>query len=894
MSDPEVDRYNLRAGTQTFGPLYQFTASTKLVETAEAIGGMGSDVLKFYMGRGFAGQYGISLPSSITNLAVMAKNEPSCRHVLDLPFRHYVIWIYCFASTSDAWWKDGFSASERQKEYAEVYAFARHLLTNYTGSGKSFYLGHWEGDWYLLDNYVTTNNPSPTAIQGMRDWINTRQQAVDDAARDTPHSNVSVYVYTEANRVRDAMLNGANSNQRVINTVVPYVTNLDFVSWSSYDGQNLSQAELFSTLNYMEALLPTNKAARLPGKRVLIGEYGWGGSYSSADQEPRTRAYLQRHLQWGSRFILFWEIYNNEPDRAYWLMDNTGARTPCYFLHERFYNRARLALAEFKQTHGALPNDAQFGPLVAPMLSQPLPPPVSLALSNAGVSELNPHAATLTGTLAQGIYGEDWARVFLCWGTRDAGPLRVFWEHVTDLGTNSRFGTAVFPVTLTNLQPGARYYYRFHATNAQGEGWSAPSGEFRTSGGPGEERLVPAGAVWRYLDTGAVPPAQWTRVDYDDSAWPAGPAQLGFGDGDEATVINTNRARITTYFRRTFGVADPALWGGLLVRLLRDDGAVVHLNGSELWRDNLPSGPIGPNTQAATLVQGGDETTNFHVRAFPSNLLVAGTNALAVEVHQFGTNSSDLSFDLELLGTNPAPAVLVPTGAIWRYEDSGADLGTAWRDLAFNDAAWPGGPAPLGYGDGDEATLVASNRARITTYFRRAFPSPAPAQFQQLLLRLLRDDGAVVYLNGQEVFRSNMPTGAVDFLTYAASAVTGGDEVTDYYSIALNPARLLAGTNVLAVEVHQHGTNSSDLSFDLELLGHPPDTLPRLAAGRAAEGVLLRWPVWGSDFALHSTTNLGPPVVWQAMSGPWTVSNGDFSLRVAVEGGQRLFQLLLR
>ena len=78
----------------------------------------------------------------------------------------------------------------------------------------------------------------------MIDWYNTRQKAVDDALRDTPHTNVFVYAYAEANRVRDAMVNPAGSNQRLVNMVLPYATNIDFVSWSSYDGMNLGAADL--------------------------------------------------------------------------------------------------------------------------------------------------------------------------------------------------------------------------------------------------------------------------------------------------------------------------------------------------------------------------------------------------------------------------------------------------------------------------------------------------------------------------------------------------------------------------------------------------------------------------------------------------------------------------
>ncbi len=253
LSDPAVDAYNIHLGTQTFAGRYQFTTNTLLVETAQAIQTMGSDVLKFYMGRAYDEKYRITLRPSITSLTTLARDEPSCRRVLDMPFRHTFVWAYAFSPGADAYWFDGMSAVERQKEYTEIYSLTTHLLTTYNQTGRSFYLGHWEGDWHLLPDYSTSHNPSGTALQGMRDWLNTRQQAVDDAMRTIPHTNVAVYGYTEVNRVRDAMLNGAGSNQRLVNQVLPAVTNLDYVSWSSYDGQDLPASELTRTLNYIES-----------------------------------------------------------------------------------------------------------------------------------------------------------------------------------------------------------------------------------------------------------------------------------------------------------------------------------------------------------------------------------------------------------------------------------------------------------------------------------------------------------------------------------------------------------------------------------------------------------------------------------------------------------------
>ncbi len=175
----------------------------------------------------------------------------------------------------------------------------------------------------------------------------------------------------------------------------------------------------------------------------------------------------------------------------------------------------------------------------------------------------------------------------------------------------------------------------------------------------------------------------------------------------------------------------------------------------------------------------------------------------------------------------PSPAtvahtglVAVATGAVWRYNDTGTDLGTAWRAGGYADAAWASGPAQLGYGDGDEATVVgygpSATAKYITTYFRRTFTVTDPSQIAALTLRLLRDDGAVVYLNGTEVVRSNLPAGTITSATRASVDVTGADE-SAWTPYAIDPTRLVAGTNTLAVEIHQASSGSSDISFDLGL-----------------------------------------------------------------------------
>lgn len=169
-----------------------------------------------------------------------------------------------------------------------------------------------------------------------------------------------------------------------------------------------------------------------------------------------------------------------------------------------------------------------------------------------------------------------------------------------------------------------------------------------------------------------------------------------------------------------------------------------------------------------------------------------------------------------------APVELVRRGSDWRYHDGGTDLGSDWRTLGFVDSGWKHGPAPLGFGDPWIRTQVDSGSDKTkrhrTTYFRLHVSAPADRRFTSLDLSLMRDDGAVIYLNGREVARSNMDQGTVTYATEARTVV-GGDDEQRFIDIALDPADLHPGDNVLAVEIHQKGNASTDLGFDLGLVG---------------------------------------------------------------------------
>lgn len=176
------------------------------------------------------------------------------------------------------------------------------------------------------------------------------------------------------------------------------------------------------------------------------------------------------------------------------------------------------------------------------------------------------------------------------------------------------------------------------------------------------------------------------------------------------------------------------------------------------------------------------------------------------------------------------PVALVRPGSSWRYLDDGSDQGSAWITSGFDDSGWAVGDAQLGYGDGDEATVVSyggnPNAKYVTTYFRRNFDALQARLYTNFKLRLLCDDGAIVYLNGVEVARSNMPAGAVASDTLASSTIDGATESLFSWT-DLDGSLVRPSDNVLAVEVHQRSPTSSDISFDLALLARNHEFVTR-------------------------------------------------------------------
>ena len=266
------------------------------------------------------------------------------------------------------------------------------------------------------------------------------------------------------------------------------------------------------------------------------------------------------------------------------------------------------------------------------------------------------------------------------------------------------------------------------------------------------------------------------------------------------------------------------------------------------------------------------------------DILAGSHTVMAVAVDQAGARGTNTS---SLTATNPADTtIIIANGSTWQYLDKGTDprlAVPAWPGPLFDASSWSNGVAELGYGDASnnnrpETTVVGfgpnANAKFATTYFRKQFNLGDPTAITNLIVRTLRDDGAIVYLNGVEVFRTAITNTVVANGTYTPPAV--GDDGTFYQVTNISPpyAFLNVGANVVDVELHQDAVGSSDISFDLMLWSQGP-TGPRPSIVLNLDGsVTITWP----SGALICTSDPGVPrASWTpvAATSPYTIPPGS-------------------
>lgn len=174
----------------------------------------------------------------------------------------------------------------------------------------------------------------------------------------------------------------------------------------------------------------------------------------------------------------------------------------------------------------------------------------------------------------------------------------------------------------------------------------------------------------------------------------------------------------------------------------------------------------------------------------------------------------------ELIGAT-SNVSLIPWDSEWRYWDNNGMPATNWFNIAYSDASWKTGIAPLGYGPLGHTTTIGfggvSSNKYPTAYFRKTINLQDVSQLENVKLRIFVDDGAAVYVNGTEVGRFNLAAGPLTFNTFTITYNNG-----EYADFNVPVSLLRNGTNLIAVEVHQVNANSSDLIFNLEMTAEQP------------------------------------------------------------------------
>ncbi len=415
--------------------------------------------------------------------------------------------------------------------------------------------------------------------------------------------------------------------------------------------------------------------------------------------------------------------------------------------------------------------------------------------------------------------------------------------------------------------------------------------------------LVRSGESWRYWANALPADPRGGTVDFtdpslDDRAWPSGPSQLGYGNDGERTSIPVTPYRVTTYLRKKFTIPSASTVSQLKLRMLRDDGAVVYLNGTRIWTSNMPRVTITATTLAESDVSGAAEDA-WQTLTIGTGALVSGSNTLAVELHQSAMPAAfspgDLTFDFELDGVAApvdATDVLVPPGGMWSYWDQAAYPDDTWRLATFVEDGWKQGLARLGYGIGGESTVVnddneAGTGRNPSVLFRHVFDVADPAAYAALHLYMQRDDGIAVFLNGVRVHTFNVSSSPVPG-DFALSEIPSPLH-TQWQHYLIDPKRLIPGRNLLAVEVHQSSLSGTDLNFDLQLIGELTG-IPPLYLTPAGNDMELSWPAAYNGWNLFSTSDFA---AWSPVPQP-PLLDGAWIYIIQPNPGTRHFYKLMK
>ncbi|NEU58788.1 hypothetical protein [Halorussus sp. MSC15.2] len=349
-----------RVGVTHVGGGYHFTTGNFLNEGAKRIRDLGSRVIKVWFHH-VAGDdpynkypYNSEWPASFASMVDIAESN-YFRELFQRDFRTFTLVAYAHV---DGGYGDGYkhyfirgvTDEQLRQEEQGFYELTKHLLETYRGTGKEFVLQHWQGDWAILRfderkqikaHQIADDDiePTQTAIDGMVQWLNARQRGVE-RARTEISSDVTVLHAAEINMAIRAM----KGQKRVINSVIPE-TNVDLVSHNSYTemwaalrqmNPNEAPAYFQSILDYVNENTPNpsqyvESVLPDPNKNVFVGEYGLPFAVVGEEKATQiTKLATHTSLDWGVPYTIFWEIYDNEGGKGFWLVRPDGTKTAAW------------------------------------------------------------------------------------------------------------------------------------------------------------------------------------------------------------------------------------------------------------------------------------------------------------------------------------------------------------------------------------------------------------------------------------------------------------------------------------------------------------------------------------------------------------------------------------
>ncbi len=248
-----------------------------------------------------------------------------------------------------------------------------------------------------------------------------------------------------------------------------------------------------------------------------------------------------------------------------------------------------------------------------------------------------------------------------------------------------------------------------------------------------------------------------------------------------------------------------------------------------------------------------------------------------------------------IITTNLVTTTLIHGGDVWKYSDTGQDLGANWSQTNYDDSGWASGPARLGYFDAPVLTTVSygldTTNRNITTYFRDTFVPPANTAITNLNFRLSRVDGAVVWLNGREAYRTNLPAGPITY-TNETTFATILEPAFIFFQANIPVTNLPAGTNVVGVEIHIRVPNRVSMGMDMEVIGAGYILPPSLSLASMDGNIILTWPIAnGTGYSLYTSTDLDVPEGWTNAGAAVQTNGGSYTATLSPDAVTRFFRL---